>query len=144
MARSRCLPPSLLDDPDYFELDGQAQAILIGLVLCADDHGRGMAHANWLARKLNRDAGMIEAALTQLQEHRLLQCYQVEQQRYCVLLKWKEWQAGLRNPARPQYPEPPQSAETKHTEKVSPTFSEKVRETSRNFEEGVISSLEVE
>jgi hypothetical protein len=144
MARSRCLPPSLLDDPDYFELDGQTQAILIGLVLCADDHGRGMAHANWLARKLNRDTGMIEAAFTQLQEHRLVQCYQVELQRYYVLLKWWEWEAGLRNPARSKYPEPPPSAETEHVKKVSPTFSEKVRKTSRNLEEGVIPSLEIE
>jgi hypothetical protein len=134
----------LLDDPDYFELEGQTQAILIGLVLCADDHGRGMAHANWLGRKLNQDASVIEGALTQLQEHRLLQCYQVDQQRYYVLLKWWEWEAGLRNPARSKYPNPPQSAETEHTEKVSPTFSEKLQETSSNSEEGGISPLEVE
>lgn len=143
MARARCLPPTLLDDPDYFELNGDIQAILLGLVLCADDHGRGMAHTGWLARKLNRDISVIEAALAELESHHMLLRYQVEQQHYYILLKWWQWQAGLYKPARPLYPEPPQQHEEIHL-KLSPTFSKKVGESLRNSEKLQNSPLEVE
>jgi hypothetical protein len=142
MARSRSFPSQLLDDPDYFDLKGDTQAILVGLVLCADDHGRGMAHTSWLARKLNREASVIETALAELESHHMLTLYQVEQQRYYWLLKWWEWQK-LHNPARPLYPEPPKPSEG--TDQTSPrTFSEKVRETSRDSENLRKSSREEE
>jgi hypothetical protein len=131
MAKARCFPPSLLDDPDYFELDGDTQAILVGLVLCADDHGRGLAHTSWLARKLNRDVSVIEAALARLEASHMIQRYQVEQQQYYLLLKWWIWQAGLRKPARPLYPAPPSPPDGSSDDgSPSPTLSEKVRESS--------------
>jgi hypothetical protein len=136
------LPSQLLDDPDYFDLAGDTQSVLIGLVLCADDHGRCFAHLNWLARKLNREERVIEAALATLEAYHLIQRYQVEQQHYCLLLKWWQWQS-LHNPARPLYPEPSQQGE-EIDQASSPSFSEKVRESSRDSENLGKSSLEVE
>jgi hypothetical protein len=79
-------------------------------VLCADDYGRGLAHTGWLARKFNKAVALVEEALTQLEACHLLGCYQVEQQRYYVLLRWAEWET-LSRPTPSKYPDPPWQAE---------------------------------
>src|SRR5579885_2656328 len=106
MARSRSLPTTLFEDPDFFELESDAQVILVGLVLLADDHGRGLAHTGLLARKLNKAEPLIEATLVQLEARHLLCCYADEHQRYYALPRWPEWET-LSKPARSKYPEPP-------------------------------------
>lgn len=106
MARSRSFPVSLLDDPDYFEQSSDTQAILIGLILTADDEGRGLAHIDWLSRKFNKPEGTIETALAVLSESGLLQVYHVEKRRYYQLLRWNEWQT-LYKPRRSTFPPPP-------------------------------------
>ncbi len=106
MARSRSLPTTLFEDPDFFELESDAQVILIGLVLLADDHGRGLAHSGLLSRKLNKAEPLIEATLIQLAAQQLLCCYADEHQRYYALTRWWEWET-LSKPARSKYPEPP-------------------------------------
>jgi hypothetical protein len=78
-------------------------------VLCADDYGRGLAHTGWLARKFNKAVALVEEALTQLEACHLLGCYQVEQQRYYVLLRWAEWET-LSRPTPSKYPVPPWQA----------------------------------
>jgi hypothetical protein len=43
MARQRCLPTNFFKDPDVMALsNGDARLILVGLVLNADDEGRGL------------------------------------------------------------------------------------------------------
>src|SRR5690242_2938646 len=111
MARSRSLPTTLFEDPGFFELESDAQVILIGLVLTADDHGRGLAHTGLLSRKLNKAEPLIEATLVQLEARQLLCCYADEHQRYYALPRWKEWET-LSKPARSKYPEPPQTHPT--------------------------------
>lgn len=106
MARSRSLPSNLFEDPDFFELGSDMQIILVGLVLGADDAGRGLAHSGLLARKLNKDVALIEQALSALEERGLLICYQVERQRYYCLTRWQEWET-LSRPTPSKHPAPP-------------------------------------
>ena len=106
MARSRSLPSTLFDDPNFFECSSDIQVILIGLVLTADDYGRGLAHVGLLSRKLNKAPALIEEALTYLEACGLLQCYQVEQRGYYSLTKWQDWET-LSKPTPSKYPAPP-------------------------------------
>jgi hypothetical protein len=107
LARSRSLPTNLYDDPAFFDLSSETQAVLVGLVLCADDYGRGLAHTGWLARKFNKSLSVVEEALQHLEAVHLLHCYQIAQQRYYVLPQWDEWET-LSRPTPSKYPAPPQ------------------------------------
>src|SRR6266704_3062727 len=106
MARSRSIPTGLLEDPDYIESSSDTQAILIGLVLMADDYGRGLAHTGILARKLNKAESLIEETLRELEACQMLVCYQGERYRYYSLCHWNEWQT-LSKPTPSKYPAPP-------------------------------------
>src|SRR5579859_2031152 len=106
MARSRSLPTSLFDDPDFFEQSCETRMILMGLVLLADDSGRGPAHPDLLARKLNTTAPLVEEALQALEKSRMLICYQVERHSYYALTHWLEWET-LSKPTPSRFPVPP-------------------------------------
>ncbi|MBO0780205.1 MAG: hypothetical protein J2P37_15380 [Ktedonobacteraceae bacterium] len=106
MARSRSLPTDLCEQPAFFELDSDTQMMLVGFALAADDYGRGVAHRRLLARKLDKDEALIEQALTTLQAHDFLCCYQVGRGRYYALTCWQEWQS-LHKPTPSKYPAPP-------------------------------------
>jgi len=106
MARSRSLPSNLFEDPDFFERSSATQSILLGLVLNADDYGRGLAHTGLLARKLNKEVPLIEQALSELEACGLLQRYQGERQSYYCLCRWQEWET-LSKPTPSRYPAPP-------------------------------------
>jgi hypothetical protein len=68
----------------------------------------------------------------------------VERQHYYVLLKWWQWQSGLHNPARPLYPAPSQQQNGAGAQTPSPSFSKKVRASSRDAEDVRNSSREEE
>jgi hypothetical protein len=106
MARSRSLPSDLFDDPDFFERDSDTQVILLGLVLLADDYGRGPAHPGLLARKCNKEQVIVERALGELETVGLLQCYSDGRHHYYFLRRWFEWES-LSKPSRSRYPAPP-------------------------------------
>jgi len=106
MARSRSLPTNLFEDPDFFELSSETQIILVGLVLGADDAGRGPAHSGLLSRKLNKALPLIEQALHELEECEMLQVYQDARQSYYHLTHWQEWET-LSKPTPSKYPTPP-------------------------------------
>jgi hypothetical protein len=78
-------------------------------VLYADDYGGGRAHTDWLARRFNKAVALVEEVLIQLEAHHLVGCYQVEQQRYYVVLRWTEWET-LSRPTPSKYPDPPWQA----------------------------------
>ncbi|HLI91599.1 MAG TPA: helix-turn-helix domain-containing protein [Ktedonobacteraceae bacterium] len=109
MARSRSLPSDLFDDPDFFERDSDTQVILLGLVLLADDYGRGPAHPGLLARKFNKEQATVERALGDLEAAELLQRYSDGRHSYYFLRRWFEWES-LSKPARSRYPAPPPPA----------------------------------
>ncbi|MBE3566501.1 MAG: winged helix-turn-helix transcriptional regulator [Thermogemmatispora sp.] len=106
MARSRSIPVALLKEPDFFELSAEARVVFIGLILEADDEGRGRAHAGLLARLFNVSEAAVEEALSQLVERGLLLHYQVGRQQYYQWLPWKQWQS-LSKPTPSQLPPPP-------------------------------------
>ncbi len=111
MARSRSLPTDLFDDPDFFDLNSSTQVILLGLVLFADDHGRGLAHSGLLARKCNKEQALVEQALKELQAAGLVQCYAGERYPYYALTRWTHWET-LARPASSKYPAPPAPSPT--------------------------------
>jgi hypothetical protein len=124
MARSRSLPTNLFEDPDFFDRSSNTQAILVGLVLGADDYGRGLAHAGLLARKFNKEVHLVEQALDELATCELLVCYQVGRHRYYTLTRWQEWQT-LHKPTPSRYPAPPctSSPQTSEAAPVVPQLS---------------------
>ena len=66
MATKRCIPTTFFEDPDVVELGKHEQLILIGIVLDADDSGRGLANSRLLGRKLDFEPEQIEQALEAL------------------------------------------------------------------------------
>lgn len=75
MVRGRLIPTSYFRDPDVMSLSsGDIRLILVGLVLQADDWGRGLAHAVILGRDLDYAPESIEAALGELEQAELVQC----------------------------------------------------------------------
>ncbi len=138
MARARSFPSDFLKDPDIIALSGADEClILIGLILKADDHGRGFAHCTLLGREIRGYAPeQIESALHALEALELVTLYEVGRHRYYSLPRWNEWQK-LREPAKSKFPAPPDAHEERSEEEqqVSPLSSKKGEETLRNFQE---------
>lgn len=107
MAAKRSIPTSLFASPDFFELSTDTiRLILIGIILDADDEGRGSAHSRLLARKLDKHPEEIEQAFVELEAHDILHCYMVEMRRYYTLCHWHKYQV-LSRPTPSTYPLPP-------------------------------------
>lgn len=107
MARKRSLPTTLFASPDFFELSSNTvRLIFIGLILDADDEGRGLAHIRLLARKLDQDPEEIEHALDELAGRGMLCCYEVAARRFYWLCHWHTYQT-LSKPTPSHYPPPP-------------------------------------
>src|SRR5215470_17305156 len=66
MASKRCLPTRFFKDADIMNVSKDAQLILVGLVLLADDEGRELAHPRLLSREIDYPPEQIEAALQEL------------------------------------------------------------------------------
>ncbi|HEY1353887.1 MAG TPA: hypothetical protein VGF67_30115 [Ktedonobacteraceae bacterium] len=107
MAGKRCIPTDLFWDEIFSSLNGETQSIFLGLVLAADDHGRGLAGQRVLSRMLAKDLRTIEQALPDLEDGGFLQCYEVNGRHYYHITCWDEWET-LHKPARSRYPEPPE------------------------------------
>ncbi len=125
MVRGRLIPTSYFRDPDVMSLSsGDVRLILVGLVLHADDWGRGLAHPLILGRDLDYPPEVIEAALAELEQAELVWCYQAGKHRYYVLTRWDEWQKlpeAKRTPSR--LPAPPLSERAGASSQEFPDFS---------------------
>ncbi len=112
MARARSLPSDFLKDPDVITLAGNDEClILIGLILNADDYGRGIAHSLRLGREIRGySAEQVENALYALEVAGLVILYEVGRFRYYHLPRWNEWEK-LTEPAKSRYPAPPGTSE---------------------------------
>jgi hypothetical protein len=125
------LPTNYFKDPDVMSLsNGDVRLILIGLVLTADDYGRGLAHTQILGRELDYTPQQIEDALVELEQGDLVQCYQVGKHRFYALRRWEEWQTlSKRSPSK--YPVPPSSDHAvSHDHQYIPEDAEKISENS--------------
>ncbi|GHO72625.1 hypothetical protein KSD_03960 [Ktedonobacter sp. SOSP1-85] len=109
MASKRCLPTRFFEDPDVMSLSSKdAQLILIGLVLMADDEGRELAHASLISRKLDYTPDLVEQVLSELEANELIILYQVGRHRYYSLTRWKHWQSlSLAKITPSKHPAPP-------------------------------------
>ncbi|GHO54797.1 hypothetical protein [Ktedonobacter robiniae] len=109
MASKRCLPTRFFKDPDVISLSSKdAQLILIGLVLLADDEGRELALASLLSRELDYSPDLIEQVLSELEANDLIILYQVGRHRYYSLTRWKQWQSlSLAKITPSKHPAPP-------------------------------------
>ena len=107
MVHGRLIPTSFFRDPDVMSLSsGDVRLILVGLVLHADDYGRGLAHPDIVGRDLAYPPEAIEAAFAELEQAELVQCYRVGRHRYYVVSRWEDWQK-LHKPTPSRYPAPP-------------------------------------
>ena len=107
MASKRSIPTTLFFSPDFFELScNDTRLIMIGIILDADDEGRGSAHLTVLARKLHQEVELIENALKELEQHGILQYYEVAGRPYYVLCHWHTYQT-LSKPTPSKFPAPP-------------------------------------
>ena len=137
MVRGRLIPTSYFRDPDVMSLSsGDGRLILVGLVLNADDWGRGLAHSVILGRDLDYPPEVIEATLAELEQADLVRCYQAGKHRYYVLTRWDEWQKlpeGKRTPSR--IPAPPTVEGTDASSQDFPEFSGENLENPENARE---------
>jgi len=106
MRAKRDIPTDLFEYPGMRKQSCITQLILVGLVLEADDEGRGLACAELLAHALNRTVTQIEEALSALEQIGMLMCYQAGRYRYYALTYWRKWQR-IRRPLPSRYPAPP-------------------------------------
>src|SRR5205085_8661640 len=89
MSRHRCFPTNLFFIPKFEALSSNTvRLIYIGIVLDADDYGRGMASASILGRKLAQPPDTIESALLELEQQGFLECYEVEGEHYYHMRNW--------------------------------------------------------
>ncbi|MBO0793434.1 MAG: hypothetical protein J2P36_21125, partial [Ktedonobacteraceae bacterium] len=109
MATKRCLPTRFFKHPDVMNLRSRdAQLLLIGLVLMADDEGRELAHAALIGRELDYPEEAVEMMLHELEDNELICLYQVGRHRYYSLTRWREWQSLSPSKTTPsKYPAPP-------------------------------------
>jgi hypothetical protein len=112
MAKKRSLSTTLFASPDFFELSSNTvRLIFIGLILDADDEGRGCAHPRLLARKLDQAPEEIEQALEELVSHDMVQCYEVAGRHLYWLCHWHRYQT-LSKPTPSHFPAPPAQKES--------------------------------
>jgi len=108
MANRRMIPTSFFRDPDILMLGKDAQLILIGLVLAADDYGRELAHAHLLGKQMGYTSKQMEVGLQELVANDLLVLYEVGRHRYYTLTRWWNWQTIALNRRVPSvHPLPP-------------------------------------
>jgi hypothetical protein len=93
MASKRCLPTRFFKDADIMNVSKDAQLILVGLVLLADDEGRELAHPRLLSREIDYPPEQIESALKELVENDLVVLYQAGKHSYYSLTRWNQWQS---------------------------------------------------
>src|SRR5437762_10052169 len=122
MAVKRCIPTNFFKDPDIAGLDHNSQLILLGLALCGDDHGRGVADTKLLGREIDYPPEQIEAALQALSENDLIVLYQAGRHRYYQLTQdWQKSMGAKRTPSR--FPAPPESTQSPPESTQSPPES---------------------
>jgi hypothetical protein len=107
MASKRCLPTRFFKDADIMNVSKDAQLILVGLVLLADDEGRELAHPKLLSREIDYPPDQVEGALQELADNDLVVLYQGGKHRYYQLTRWSQWQTISSQKMTPsKYPAP--------------------------------------
>ncbi|MFQ5443008.1 MAG: hypothetical protein ACE5EK_00175 [Nitrospinales bacterium] len=119
MARERMIYPDMFTDSRFMDLSIQAKLLWIGLIVFADDHGRGRANLKVLKALIftghDIDLATIGENLGEISAKSMIKLYRVGEENYYCLPKWLKYQK-LRHPKNSIYPgfapDPPQPAAT--------------------------------
>jgi hypothetical protein len=112
--RIRTLKPEWLDDEKLNDCSDAARVLSAGLILLADDHGRGRAGVGYVAghvwssdmlRVPRRTFTKTSRALTELVEIRYVTLYEVSGQHYFEIRNWPKHQR-VDHPGKPRVPAP--------------------------------------
>lgn len=109
--RIRTLKPEWLDDEKLRACSCQARVLSVGLILLADDHGRGRASFAWLSSNIfhfNEDILQTDSAMRELVSVGFVRTYEVRDQHYFEIVNWKKHQR-VDKPGKPRVP-PPEEA----------------------------------
>lgn len=115
MGRIRTLKPEWLEDEKLGALDDAARVLSIGLILLADDYGRGRASPQWLDGQVwsyspqsaakRGETPRVAAALGALVEMGFVSLYEVAGERFYAIRNWEKHQR-IDNRGKPRVPEP--------------------------------------
>jgi hypothetical protein len=108
MAIARMLPINLFFIPDFMDLDHVSKLAYIGLILHADDDGRGYIHLRGLSHATDLRDTEVESSLLQLEEKGLVLVYVVDNKEYYYITGWFDMQS-IRHPHASILPAPPAS-----------------------------------
>lgn len=96
-ARKRMIDPGIWSDEGFLELSDKGRLLFIGLISQADDEGRGTASVKSIKAKIfpadEITAKEIEALIEKVQEYMSVDFYEVNDQRYYQLARWKDHQS---------------------------------------------------
>lgn len=131
MSRSRTIKPEWLND-EIAHGSSDARVLSVGLVLLADDHGRGKADPLVLSHRVFpfKNLEVFSRSLDELLRSRYGILYEHEGQKYYALRTFSKHQS-IANPARPKTPHPAAKGSViitdlreycKGLEKISRTF----------------------
>jgi hypothetical protein len=106
--RIRSLKPEWLEDELLQDSSSDARVLTIGLILLADDHGRGRGGEKFLAGTVfpGQPIKVTRDALSRLVEIRYCRTYVVDGQSYFEIRNWAKHQR-VDKPGKAKVPEPP-------------------------------------
>jgi hypothetical protein len=109
--RIRTVKPEWLDDEKLGAASDAARLLTVGLMLLADDHGRGRAHPLFLASRVwsygdsHETLTKLEGALSELSQNGFVRVYSVAGQRYFAITNWAKHQK-VQHVGKPRVPGP--------------------------------------
>lgn len=109
--RIRTVKPEWLEDERLAFASPAARVASIGLILVADDFGRGRANVAWLRGQIFPGDETLEqtrAALRELERLRFVVLYEVDDQAYFAVRNWAKHQR-VDKPGKPRVPAPPEN-----------------------------------
>lgn len=112
MPRIRTIKPEWLDDEKLAAADDAARVLSVGLIVLADDYGRGRANKVWLGAQvwsymesgIDR-MGKVAAALVCLARIGYITLYAVREESYYAIRNWQKHQK-VDHPGRARVPAP--------------------------------------
>ncbi len=124
MAIARMLPTNLFFIPEFSRLYESSKLAYIGLLLHADDEGRGYADPHTLARAIDSYDNQVEISLKQLHEKGLIHLYEVESKQYYQITSWFDMQQGMCYKHASSLPPPPVSEHAESNSTQPATMNE--------------------
>jgi hypothetical protein len=131
VSRIRTIKPEWAEDEQLADAGTFARLLSVGLIVLADDHGRGRANEVLLAAKFFHTepdpVRCVRDGLARLSRIAFVSLYSVRGQRYYEVRNWKKHQR-VDKPGKPRFPGP-EEADDVSGEHALPTSSGEVRDS---------------